>query len=132
MACLGLIGPDMEQGGIKAYLNLGPSLSPVHTDKDILAQIFTGLILNAAKEMDAGETLYIRTFERRENVNIELRYRSTETRARDMDRVLMPFGEGYQGTALPLSSRLIRQMGGFLSYSQEPNDVVLTVSLPVR
>jgi nitrogen-specific signal transduction histidine kinase len=45
---------------------------------------------------------------------------------------LMPFGEGYQGTALPLSSRLIRQMDGFLSYSQEPNDVVLTVSLPMK
>jgi two-component system sensor histidine kinase HydH len=132
MACLDLLGPDMEKGGTKARLNLDPSLSPVYADKDILAQIFTGLILNAAEEMDAGETLYMRTFESRGNVNIELRYRSPETKGKEVDRALMPFSEGHQGTVLPLSSRLLRQMGGFLSYSQEPNDVVFTVSLPMK
>lgn len=128
--CLDLLGPDMDRASIKARLDLGPSLSPVRADKDVLAQIFTGLILKAVNEMDAGQTLFVRTYERRENVNIELRYRSPETRLEDADKALMPFGEERQGTALPLSSRLIRQMDGFLSYSQEPDDVVLTVSLP--
>ena len=130
--CLELLGPDMEHGGVKGRLNLDTSLSPVYIDKDILAQIFTGLILNAVKEMDAGDTLYIRTFESRENVNIEFKNRGPKPKGKRVDRVLMPFGEGYQGTVLPLSSRLLRQMGGFLSYSQEPNEMVFTVSLPMR
>ena len=130
--CLELLGSDMEHRGVKDRLNLDSSLSPVYVDKDILAQIFTGLILNAVKEMDAGDTLYMRTFESRGNVNIEFKNRGPKTKGTGMDRVLMPFGEGYQGTVLPLSSRLLRQMGGFLSYSQEPKVMVFTVSLPMR
>lgn len=128
--CLELLGPEMEHRGVKDLLDLDSSLSPVYVDKDILAQIFTGLILNAVKEMEVGDTLYMRTFEGRGNVNIEFKNRGPKTKEKGVDRVLMPFGEGYQGTALPLSSRLLRQMGGFLSYSQEPNDMVFTVSLP--
>ena len=128
--CLEFLGPDMERGGIKGQLNLDSSLSPVHIDKDILAQIFTGLILNAVKEMDASDTLYMRTFESKGNINIEFKNRGPKTKRKGVDRVLMPFGESYQGTDLPLSSRLLRQMGGFLSYSQEPNEMVFTVSLP--
>jgi len=130
--CLELLGPDMEHGGVKGQLNLDSSLSPVHIDKDILAQIFTGLILNAVKEMDAGDSLYMRTFESRGNINIEFKNRGPKTKRKGVDRVLMPFGEAYQGTVLPLSSRFLRQMGGFLSYSQEPNEMAFTVSLPMR
>ena len=120
----------MEHGGVKGLLNLDSSLSPAYVDKDILAQVFTGLILNAVKEMDVGDTLYMRTFESGGNVNIEFKNRGPKTKGKGVDRVLMPFGEGYQGTVLPVSSRLLRQMGGFLSYSQEPDDMVFTVSLP--
>jgi len=127
--CLELLGSDMEHRGVKGRVNLDSSLSPVYVDKDILAQIFTGLILNAVKEMDAGDTLYMRTFESRGNVNIEFKNRGPKTKGKGVDRVFMPFGEGYRGTVLPLSSRLLRQMGGFLSYSQEPNEMVFTVSL---
>ena len=132
MECFELLGSDMEYRGVEARINLDSSLSPVYIDKDILAQIFTGLILNAVKEMDSGDTLYIRTFESRGNVNIEFKNRVPKMRGKGMVRVLMPFGEGYRGTVLPLSIRLIRQMGGFLSYSQEPDEMVFTVSLPLR
>ena len=130
--CLELLGPDMELRGIKGRLNLNRSLSPVYMDKEILVQVFSGLILNVVKEMDSGDTLYIRTFESRENVNVELKGRVPKTKGKVVDRMLMPFGKGYQGTALPLSGRLLRQMGGFLSYSQEPEEMVFTVTLPVR
>jgi len=129
--CLELLGSDMEHRGIKGRLNLDSSLSPVYVDKDILAQIFTGLILNAVKEMDSGDSLYVRTFESRGNVNIEFKNRVAKTKEKGMERVFMPFGEGYRGTVLPLSSRLLRQMGGFLSYSQEPDEMAFTVSLPL-
>jgi len=82
--------------------------------------------------MDAGDSLYMRTFESRGNINIEFKNRGPKTKRKGVDRVLMPFGEAYQGTVLPLSSRFLRQMGGFLSYSQEPNEMAFTVSLPMR
>ena len=130
--CLELLGPDMDHRSAKSRVKLASSLSPVYMDKDILAQIFTGLILNALKEMDMGDTLHMRTFESRGNVNIEFKNRSPKMKGEGVDRIFMPFGEGYRGTALPLSSRSLRQMGGFLSYSQEPNEMIFTVSLPTR
>ena len=130
--CLELLGPDMEHRGVKGRLNLDTTLSPVYIDKDILSQIFTGLILNAVKEMDPGNTLYMRTFKSRGNVNIEFKNHGPKRKGKDLDRIFMPFGEGYGGTVLPLSGRLLTQMGGFLSYSQEPNEMVFTVSLPMR
>ena len=130
--CLDLLGPDMSHAGAKSRVKLAATLSPVYMDKDILAQIFTGLILNALKEMNAGDTLHMQTFESRGNVHIEFKNRGPKIKGEGVDRVLMPFGEGYRGTALPLSSRLLRQMGGFLSYSQEPDETTFTVSLPTR
>ncbi len=131
--CLELLGPDMENRNVKSRIRLASSLSGVYVDRDILSQIFTGLILNALKEMDAGDTLYMRTFESRGNVSIEFKSRGPrKIKGEGVDRVLMPFGEGYRGTALPLSSRMLRQMGGFLSYSQEHSEMIFTVSLPTR
>jgi two-component system, NtrC family, sensor histidine kinase HydH len=129
--CLDLLGPEMEHRGIKNRLQWDVSLSPVYMDKDVLAQIFTGLILNMVKEMDSGETLHMRVFEKRGNVNIEFKGRGPNMKGKGMARMLMPFGEGYRGTVLPLSGRLLRQMGGFLSYSQEADVMVFTVSLPM-
>jgi two-component system, NtrC family, sensor histidine kinase HydH len=131
MECLELLGTEIEHRGIRDRLNLDSSLSLVYVDKDILAQVFTGLILNAVKEMDSGDSLYMRTFESRGNVNIEFKNRVVKTKEKGMERVFMPFGEGYRGTVLPLSGRLLRQMGGFLSYSQEPDEMTFTVSLPL-
>ncbi len=130
--CFKLLGPDMERDGIRGELNLDTSLSPVYVDRDILTQSFIGLILNAVKEMDAGDTIHIRTFERRGSIHIEFRYHGPKADGKDVHKVLMPFGENHQGTVLPLSSRLLRQMGGFLSYSQEADNRVFTVSLPTK
>jgi hypothetical protein len=41
----------------------------------------------------------------------------------------MPFSEGGQSVRLPLCYRLLKDMGGVLSFSQENNDVVFMVSL---
>ncbi|MCP4575918.1 MAG: response regulator [Deltaproteobacteria bacterium] len=132
MECLELLGPDMEQRGVKASLLLDASLSSVCMDKDILAQIFTGLILNVVEATEIHNTLYVRSFESRGNINVEFKNRSPRRKRNDVDRVFMPFGEGHRGTVLPLSSRLLRQMGGFLSYSQEPNEMIFTVSIPTK
>ena len=130
--CLELLAPHMADAGAKSRVKLASSLSTVYIDKDILAQILTDLIVNVLKEMDSGDTLHMRTFESGGNVNIEFKKRGPKMKGKGVDRVLMPFGEGYRGTALPVSSRLLRQMGGFLSYSQEPDEMIFTISLLTR
>jgi nitrogen-specific signal transduction histidine kinase len=42
----------------------------------------------------------------------------------------MPFAEGGESIGLPLCYRLLRNMGGLLSYTSEKDHMVFTVSLP--
>jgi two-component system sensor histidine kinase HydH len=127
---VGLLSPETEIRGLRCQLNLNPDLSDVYTDPDILTQIFVNLILNAAEAMDNGGVLSIRTFESEQDLYIEFKNPSSEPVVRFPELLFMPFAEGGESIGLPLCYRLLKNMGGLLSYTSEENHMVFTVSLP--
>ena len=127
---VGLLSPETEIRGLKCQLNLNPDLSDVYTDPDILTQIFVNLILNAAEAMDNGGVLSIRTFESEQDLYIEFKNPSSEPAVKHPELLFMPFAEGGESIGLPLCYRLLRNMGGLLSYTSEKDHMVFTVSLP--
>ena len=127
---VGLLSPETEIRGLRCQLNLNPDLSDVITDPDILTQIFVNLILNAAEAMDNGGVLTIRTFESEQDLYIEFKNPSSEPEVKHPELLFMPFAEGGESIGLPLCYRLLRNMGGLLSYTSEKDNMVFTVSLP--
>ena len=127
---VGLLSPETEIRGLRCQLNLNPDLSDVYTDPDILTQIFVNLILNAAEAMDNGGVLTIRTFESEQDLYVEFKNPSSEPEVKHPELLFMPFAEGGESIGLPLCYRLLRNMGGFLSYASEKDHMVFTVSLP--
>jgi two-component system sensor histidine kinase HydH len=127
---VGLLSPETEIRGLRCQLNLNPDLSDVYTDPDILTQIFVNLILNAAEAMDNGGVLSVRTFESEQDLYIEFKNPSSEQAVRFPELLFMPFAEGGESIGLPLCYRLLKNMGGLLSYTSEENHMVFTVSLP--
>jgi PAS domain S-box-containing protein len=127
---VGLLSPETEIRGLRCQLNLNPDLSDVYTDPDILTQIFVNLILNAAEAMDNGGVLTIRTFESEQDLYIEFKNPSSESEVKHPELLFMPFAEGGESIGLPLCYRLLRNMGGLLSYTSEKDHMVFTVSLP--
>ena len=127
---VGLLSPETEIRGLRCQLNLNPDLSDVYTDPDILTQIFVNLILNAAEAMDNGGVLSIRTFESEQDLYIEFKNPSSEPEVKHPELLFMPFAEGGESIGLPLCYRLLRNMGGLLSYTSEKDHMVFTVSLP--
>ena len=127
---VGLLSPETEIRGLRCQLNLNPDLSDVYTDPDILTQIFVNLILNAAEAMDNGGVLTIRTFESEQDLYIEFKNPSSEPEVKHPELLFMPFAEGGESIGLPLCYRLLRNMGGLLSYTSEKDHMVFTVSLP--
>jgi two-component system sensor histidine kinase HydH len=127
---VGLLSPETEIRGLRCQLNLNPDLSDVYTDPDILTQIFVNLILNAAEAMDDGGVLSIRTFESEQDLYIEFKNPSSEPAVRFPELLFMPFAEGGESIGLPLCYRLLKNMGGLLSYTSEEDQMVFTVSLP--
>lgn len=130
--CVEMLVSEMEPEGFNYQLHLDPSLSVVSIDKDILERIFIDLIRNGEKEMGKEGTLHISTFESDRNLHIEFKNRYQRTQAEDAEPFFMPFNDGAQRIGLPISYRLLKNMGGLLSFSQRDNDMVFTVTLPKK
>ena len=128
--CVDLLSPEMDRRQAVCQLNLDPKLSVVSADPSILAQIFINLIRNAMEAMIEGEILYIRTFEREQDLLIEFKNRAAGAKIKQPELLFMPFAEGGRSLGLPLSYKLLEDMGGLLSVTQEQDFMIFTVSLP--
>jgi PAS domain S-box-containing protein len=128
--CVDLLSPETELRKITCKLKLHPDLSAVYTDPDILTQIFVNLILNAAEAMENGGVLAIRSFESEQDIYIEFKNPVPEKEMKHPEILFMPFAEGGESIGLPLCYRLLKNMGGLLSYTSEANRMAFTVSLP--
>jgi PAS domain S-box-containing protein len=128
--CVDLLSPETELRRITCKLKLQPDLSEVYTDPDILTQIFVNLILNAAEAMENGGVLAIRTFESEQDLYIEFKNPSPNQEVKHPELLFMPFAEGGESIGLPLCYRLLKNMGGLLSYTAEGDHMAFTVSLP--
>ena len=124
-----LLSPETKKRRVACRLDLAPSPSTVPADPDILTQVFVNLILNAAEAMEEGETLNIKTFEKDGELHIEFKNQTSGPEVKDPELLFMPFAEGGESIGLPLCYRLLKDMGGLLSYRQENGYTVFTVSL---
>jgi signal transduction histidine kinase len=128
--CVDLMSPETNRKMVTCQLDLGPEMAAAYVDRDILAQIFINLILNAVGAMEKGGTLLIRSFETGEDIQIEFKNLATGPVLKNPDLLFMPFSEGGESIGLPLCYRLLKDMGGLLSFSAENGYTVFTVSLP--
>ena len=128
--CVDLLSPETELRRVTCKLKLHPNLSEVYTDPDILTQIFVNLILNAVEAMESGGVLAIRTFESEQDLFIEFKNPIPAQEVKHPELLFMPFAEGGESIGLPLCYRLLKNMGGLLSYTSEGNHMAFTVSLP--
>jgi PAS domain S-box-containing protein len=128
--CVDLLSPETELRRVKCELDLYPDLSVVYTDPDILTQIFVNLILNSVEAMDKGGNLIIKTFETEQDLHVEFRNPASEPEVINPELLFMPFAEGGESIGLPLCYRLLKNMGGLLSFTPEKDQMIFTVSLP--
>ena len=127
--CVNLMAPQLNRKPVTSVPELSEPMSMVFVDPDILAQVFINLIKNAVDAMDEGETLMIKSFENEQYVNIVFKNPVTGVGVKDPERLFLPFDEGGQSIGLPLCYRLLKEMGGLLSFKQEQGRMVFTVSL---
>ena len=127
--CLELLLPDTERKRVLCKLDLDSRQPVIYSDSDVLTQVFINLIRNASEAMSQGGVLFIRTFEDNQNIYIEFKNRVKELKTKDPEILFMPFSEGGQTLGLPLSYRLLKNMGGSLSFTEEENHVIFKVSL---
>ena len=128
--CINLLAPEIEGRRMHCRLQLEQDMPVIYSDPDILMQVFINIIQNALDEMKAGDMLAIKTFADGQNMNIEFRSPAAEQASKDPELLFLPFEEGGESIGLPLAYRLVKDMGGVLSFAREDSTIVFTVSLP--
>jgi len=128
--CLNLLSPETEARHVKCVLDLSARLPVIHADPEILAQIFINLIRNAAEAMDKGGDIFVKSFETDQDLQIEFKNKAPGLKIDHPDSLFMPFAEGGNNFGLSLCYRLLKDMGGLLSFTQENDCMIFTVSLP--
>jgi PAS domain S-box-containing protein len=128
--CLHLLSPETKKRQVKCDLDLAPNMPDVYIDPEILAQIIINLIRNATGALDEGGTLLIKSSESDQDLHIEFKNHAPGLEIEDPETLFMPFAEGGRNIGLPLCYRLLKDMGGLLSFVEEDGCIVFKVSLP--
>jgi len=128
--CVNLLSPETKLRNVRCILKLDAKLSPAFLDPEILAQIFINLIRNAINAMEKRWALIITSYENDQDIYIEFKNEAKGLKIKDPETLFMPFSEGGQSIGLPLCHRLLKDMGGLLSFFQDKDFMTFTVSLP--
>ncbi len=130
LRCKELMGLELERRGMRCRLELEPGLEPLPVDANALLQVFINLVRNAIQAMQKGDELTVRAYGSAQHVLIRFQNPCRKSLPAHPDALFLPFDEGGQTIGLPLCYRLIRSMGGVLSFSWEEPHAVFTISLP--
>jgi signal transduction histidine kinase len=130
--CLNLLSPEMDKKQVVCNVNIDMELPSVYADPEVLTQIFINLIRNATSAISDGGILTINSYETDQDIRMDFNNRAEGIQFSHPETLFMPFSEGGQSFGLPLCYRLVKDMGGLLSFSQEKDNVTFTVSFPKR
>lgn len=128
--CLVSLANEIQQADVSCKLDLDPSLTNIYLDPDILRQVFINLIQNALATIPPKSVFHI--ISREEVRNQQIRFENTVIEsgiAREKARFL-PFAENVQSPGMPLTYRLLKDIGGLMSYHREKDMTCYTVTLP--
>lgn len=128
--CKQLLSLEFERRGMTCTLSVDPDLPRLCVDPDLLMQVFINLVRNALQAMKKGDELQVKAYESDQHILIRFRNPCKYALPEDQDALFLPFDEGGQSIGLPLCYRLVRTMGGLLTFDREDSHVVFTISLP--
>jgi signal transduction histidine kinase len=134
-----LISYYLRNRRIEVVTEFGPSLPPIHADRQQLRQVFLNLTTNASDAMPEGGRLTVRAQAdlTLEHVVVEFIDSGEGIAESDLKKIWQPFyttkpeGKG-TGLGLPICSRIIEEHGGEISLqSKLGKGTTVRVALPI-
>ena len=128
--CMELLAPEIEGKGVESDVELDSELPMVSTDSEILTEVVINLIRNAVEAMAEGGTLNVGTRVTGDEIVIFIRNRMMTSKRIDPELLFLPFDEGGQSIGMPFCYKVLKEMGGVISFEQDRDVVMFIVSLP--
>lgn len=129
--CYELLLPEMEQKGVFCDLSLSQYMPYIFVDPNMLLQVIINLFRNAIDGCRCEKKFRVSTFATENHVHIQCITPLPPGEEIDCETVFLPFSEGGKSIGLPLSYRLVKNMGGILTCFQEGNQAIFTATFPV-
>jgi PAS domain S-box-containing protein len=126
---VGLLAPDLEKDQVKIRLDLYPDLPTAHVDPAVLTQVFVVMIRNAVTMMDQEKEITLKTYYGEHKVFVDMISSVAANRLTDPELMLLPFEEGAKWTGISSTFKLLKGMGGALSFAKRDSKAIFTVSL---
>lgn len=124
-----LLGPQLEKKNVKLHLDLHDNLPTAHVDPAILTQVFVAMIRNAVGMMDLEKEMSLRTYYGEHKVYVDMTSPVAGNRLLDPELMLLPFEDSIKGTGISSTFKLLKEMGGTLSFVRQGSKAKFTVSL---
>ncbi len=124
-----LLAAEMEKHKVKIHLDLCPDLPMAHVDPAILTHVFVAIIRNAVSMMDLEKEMTVKTYYGEHSIYVDIISLAAEKKLWDPELMLLPLEEGDKGTGISSTFKLLKEMGGALSFSKFASRAKFTVSL---
>jgi PAS domain S-box-containing protein len=128
---LDFLAPELAARNVRVATSLTPDLPELRLDPELLCQVVTALIRFAVRRLPAGGSARVATAPGQRFAHLTVAY-AAPSPVRDPELLFLPFEEGEERVGLPLAHRVVKNMGGSLSFEQTGDgQAVFTVRLPL-
>ena len=129
-AALDFLAPEFIARSLVADAELAASLPDLRLDPDLLTQAVTSLVRFAASRVTVGQSIRLTTSRHSRYAHLDVAFTPTRS-VIDPEVLFLPFEEGDERMGLPLSYRIVKNMGGSLTFAQHGSEAAFTLQLPI-
>ena len=129
-AALDFLGPEFAALRVTVEPRLAVGLPDLQLDPDLLTQVVTSLVRFAAKRVPEGGFVRLASSRHARFVHLDVAF-VPRTPVAEPELLFLPFEQGDERMGLPLAYRIIKNMGGSLTFSPNGVEAVFTVQLPI-
>ena len=124
-----LVANQVKLSKISLVRNFSKNISPIHSDTQMLQQVFVNLILNAIDALHEKGTITVSTFKNKEEdfITAEIRDNGPGIPEHILERIFEPFFTTKSlrkgtGLGLSVSRGILRSIGGYITVESKPNE----------
>ncbi len=124
-----LMTPELKRNGISYRISFHKEPVIITTAPDILKQVIINLIRNACEAMPEGGMLEVATFESRGKIALSISDQGTGIEE-PQEKLFVPISRGGKSIGLPISHKLITQLGGSIELISSKHGTTFTLYIP--
>ncbi|MFP4314621.1 MAG: response regulator [Desulfovibrionales bacterium] len=130
--CLDMLGAKLDKQEVTSTVEPKGHVASVFSDPDILKQVFINLISSGLESVSRGGKIRVKIHETKQLTSVELRVGPLSTRVQNPEVLLLPLEKDVRNYSVAVSYRMIKDVGGYLSFGQDGKYATYTLTLPKK